>query len=87
MKQIWKYPIKPNEDGVMEIKVPLGAQPLHVGLDPQGTPCIWFLVDPINVGRPILVYCYMTGEDIPDIGDRYYVGTFNKGVLVWHIFL
>ena len=84
MITIYKYPIQPSgriEANAEVIKI------VSVGLDPLGQQCIWALVDTRGYGS-IDYQIYGTGHPInTDWHDRdNYVGTFNDGPFVWHLF-
>ena len=81
MKQIWKFPI---DVGPQEIKMPKGADVLTVQM--QGnTPCLWALVD-IEAEKELRVFNLVgTGHICRSLKDNY-IGTFQMGPLVWHLF-
>lgn len=83
MKAIHKYPISiANEQ---EIQMPLGAEILHAGLDPQNAPCIWAKVDTDNPIGLVNVHVVGTGHAIEfENGDH--VGSFIQHPFVWHVF-
>ncbi len=56
---------------------------LHVGLDPEGHPAMWFTVDPHGPPSRFLVWLLGTGG--PAVTTPY-VGSFVQGPFVWHVF-
>lgn len=84
MKTIYKYPIKITE--LQEIEMPEHANVLHVGLDPQGTPCLWAMVDAIESKELVSVFVVGTWNPMPFETLRH-VGSFVQGPFVWHVFL
>ena len=84
MKRIYKYPIQITDE--QEIQMPFGAEVIHAGLDPQGTPCLWAKVESVNSPEPVSVLVVGTGKPMPHAADRH-VGSFVQGPFVWHVFL
>lgn len=93
MKAIWKYPI--DIESEQHIRVQADFTPLHVGIDPTGTPCVWGLVDPGNPEATVSfrVLIFGTGHPItgPEEGnfddEPKYLGSFVQGPFVWHVFV
>ncbi len=83
MTTIWKYPLSITDHQVIDI--PGGCEPLHVGLDPVGVPCLWVKVDPERAPRGFHVYIVGTGNPMPDKALSH-LGSFSQGVFVWHVF-
>jgi len=84
MKTIYKYPIKITDQ--QDIIMPQGAEVIQAGLDPQGTPCVWAMVDTRNEPEPMSILVYGTGN--PMLFDPLrHVGSFVRGPYVWHVFL
>jgi hypothetical protein len=84
MKTIFKYPITITR--FQSVEMPDGAKPIHVGLSPDGTPCIWAEV---NTENPIInhsVNVVGTGHDITNLTFKRHVGTFLQGPFVWHVY-
>jgi len=84
-KVIWK--IELSEQGIQNIRLPKNYQILTLQKQ-RDIPCIWVLVDPTE---PIMVErfeIYGTGHEIHfDTGtNREYIGTFQDGSFVWHLF-
>jgi len=84
MKTIYKYPIAITEE--QEITMPQGAEVIHAGVDPQGNPCVWAMVDTRNEPEPMSILVYGTGAPMAYTPERH-VGSFNDGPFVWHVFL
>jgi hypothetical protein len=85
MKTIYKYPIKITDE--QEIIMPQGAEVIHAGLDPQGTPCVWAQVDTKAEPEPVSILVYGTGHQM-QFEPLKHVGSFiHEGCFVWHVFL
>lgn len=84
MKTILKYPLPlvPGES----VGMPAGARILDVQM--QGfRPYLWALVDEDAIGTPTARAIAVYGTGAPIDGDPgHYVGTFQDGVFVWHVF-
>jgi len=83
MATIWKYPVT-GETTVHE--VPKGAAPLHMGADPEGNLCVWFVVNPDLPKEKRAIIVVGTGHSVPDDAAKAYVGTFVSGRFVNHVF-
>jgi len=83
-KKIYKYPFNITRE--FDIIMPLGANIIHVGLDPTKATCMWAEVDPDEQRNTIREFALVgTGHDFPDnIGAH--VKTFNQDEFVWHIY-
>jgi hypothetical protein len=81
---VYKYPISFQED--RRVGMPEGAVVVAVGLDGNGEPCVWALVDPDKpVVAPMRKFgIYGTGGRVPDFWE--YRGTFFQLPFVWHVF-
>lgn len=79
---IYKYPL--TLDGFSEeIEMPLGARILT--LQTQGDiPTLWAIVDPRELMETRLFGAIGTGHPVPANGS--YVGTWQDGPYVWHLF-
>ncbi len=80
---IWKYPIEPAD--VQTLRVPAGARPLAVQTQ-NGSPQLWMLVEPAMPLTDISVRVAGTGHERDDLWASEYVGTFQTGPLVFHVF-
>ena len=74
-----------DHDDVQRITIQESAIPLHVGLDPNGTACIWFKVQTDQALIQRRVFMVGTGNPMPDL-NLIHVGSFTEGHFVWHIF-
>lgn len=84
VKTIYKYPIW-TADG-QTVMLPKEFQVIHVGLDPQGTACLWAIVEPTQETKPEELYLVGTGNPLPPQATRH-LGSFVQGSFVWHAFL
>lgn len=79
---IWKYEVKPDEFSVW---MPEGAKVLTV--QTQGkTAQMWALVNPDNRAKERKFVTFGTGHEIDNRLDLVYIGTFQAGWLVFHLF-
>jgi hypothetical protein len=84
MDAVWKFPLL--VDSPTTVKAPKGARPLSVGLDGNGTLCVWMMA---NTDRPavhVTFNVYGTGEEIKGHPGRFLGSVTTRGGLVWHIF-
>jgi hypothetical protein len=83
-KRVWKFPLPVLEGDVFTIDMPFGADILTLQMQDR-TPTLWALVDPYadSVSRQFRIAG--TGHPIAD-KIRGYVGTFQTGGLVFHLF-
>lgn len=87
-KVIWKFPI----NGVTPIEVEENATVLSSGLDPQGIPCVWIMLDPTKEKtKTIIIYLIgtgweMTADTFVNNENFRFVNTFIEGEYVWHAF-
>ena len=81
MITIWKFPLterlKIETLSVPTLEYPM---PLHVGLDPGGILCAWFMVNTEMPKKTTRLFCAGTGQPFPDKGDWEHVGSVNEGV-------
>ena len=84
MKTIWKYCVQVEDR--FEVQMPKGAEVITVQM--QGdVPCIWALVDPAQEMEPRRFRLAGTGHSLPDNINLFgYLGTFQPGALVFHLF-
>jgi hypothetical protein len=90
MRTIWKYrlPLENGGDYRFELSMPSGALLLDVQLQNE-RPTLWALVDADDVMREARRFAVVfTGAEVPsDEGtDALYVGTWQQGWLVCHLF-
>jgi hypothetical protein len=83
MKTIHKFPLDITDAQILS--VPISPEPLHVGLDPAGDPCIWMLVDTAQEKYPFTVYMVGTGQPCP-YSVKEYVGSIHQNPFIWHVF-
>lgn len=85
--KIFKYPI-PNEseEVIFSLEIPEGSDILRVGLDPQEQACIWCLVSEQLDAERRYFRVVATGEQIVSMKNKRYIGTWNEGPFVWHLF-
>lgn len=80
MKTIWKFEMRAP---VCQIDMPAGAQVVRVGR--QGAAiCLWAIVESDNAPQKRLFATVGTGRPIPHEG--HYLGTWDDGPFVWHLF-
>ena len=83
MNTIYKYPIVITDSQTLTL--PSRSVVTHVGLDPQGTPCIWAKVDTDSPPELFEIIVAGTGHPLPD--DILHLGSFvHLERLVWHVF-
>jgi len=82
-KTIWKYELI-TIFGIQEIAMPSGSVILTLQLQ-NGIPCLWVLVEPDKPIEKVIIKVLATeGSDI--ISLRKYIGTYQIGGLVFHVF-
>ena len=83
MKTIWKYELEPGK--TQSIWMPGYANILDVQL--QGSnPVLWALVDPAIPNEERRFQLVWTGEEMSNLEYSGYIGTFQAGPTVWHLF-
>jgi hypothetical protein len=66
------------------VPMPASAQILHVGLDGQGVPCLWYTTNgEENINREVVVAG--TGQEF-NPGSKKHIGSVTEGPYVWHVF-
>ena len=86
MKTIWKFPLTYRNR--FSLSMPVGAEVISAGLDPQGALCIWAIVDPDASKESREVRIIGTGGQVPSselLGN--FVGTVCADPYMWHIFM
>ena len=83
MNTIYKYPIEIVNTQTIKIKE--SAEILHVGLDPQGVPCIWAKVNTSFDDKDFKLCITGTGFLLHE-GIKQHLGTFVQHSYVWHVF-
>ena len=75
MSVIWKEPLRLDEGRDSVTIESAGA--LHVGIDPNGVPCVWFWApEEGSATQRITVVLIGTGITLPDDSVDRYLGTF-----------
>jgi hypothetical protein len=83
-RTIYKYPLSIVDMQVIyEIRL---DRVLHVGLDPQGTPCVWCEVNNVERQSQLVIYIVGTGNEVP-AGATDHIGSFVQGPFVWHVYI
>ena len=62
MKTIHKYPLPAQNGDCVSVRMPLGARPIHVGMQNNAL-CVWALVDTERQLHPHVFYIRGTGQD------------------------
>ncbi len=83
MKTVHKYPLEIADHQTLLLSG--NFEILHAGLDPNGKPCLWALVDPNNVKLDVPILMCGTGWPLPEtVGPH--IASFVSGDFVWHLF-
>jgi hypothetical protein len=85
MKTIWKFEMSQGDmpHPVCQLDMPAGAKVVRVAR--QGAAiCLWAIVESDNALQPRLFATVGTGRPIPL--DVRYLGTWDDGPFVWHLF-
>lgn len=96
MRQVfrWEIPVgdvKGSGDGTFTLKLPIGAIPLHVDVQQRAPhmPSMWILCDDeeerTTQRRFLFAGTGAQGSE-PPAAKSEYIGTFQDGGFVWHIF-
>lgn len=85
MKTIYKYPLEITDR--QTISLPTGYEIALIGLDPNGTPCLWAIVDLEHSIASETIYIVGTGLPIPPNVVNRHIGSFIQGPFGWHVFL
>jgi len=77
-KEPWKYVLKDSPTqpilGFTGVYAPVGMKPLTVG-EQANTACLWAEVDPAKPMRWYRIAVVPTGDEIPEVPHRTYLGT------------
>ena len=85
MSVIWKEPL-PLEQGRDTLTVESSGA-LHVGIDPNGVPCVWFWApEEESYVKRVTVILVGTGVPMAEESVDRYLGTFVWRTLVLHAF-
>ena len=79
---IWKYLLELTDE--QTVNMPRSAEVLHVGIDPNGSLCVWALVDPNTMPEDRVFFVHGTGFPVPS--GRRHLGSVTLGPFVWHVF-
>lgn len=82
-KTIWKFPVNDLLDN--QIGLPEGAEILDIQVQ-NDMPVMWALVNPEAPKKNLLFRVFATGEKMLSPERWKYVGTFQKGWFVGHVF-
>jgi len=83
MHTIYKYPIQITDRQIIEL--PNHSKIVHVGLDPEGNPCLWAEVDTDEYGfLELILFVVGTGRPTPPATTH--LGSFVQGSFVWHVY-
>lgn len=86
MKTIYKYEL------TEVVVLPVSAQILHYGVDPNGIGCLWAIVDTEDTNTMVKEYALIgTGWPLDEIFNQYgisyqYITTIKEGPFMWHVF-
>lgn len=85
MNVIWKYPLRGNRVGV--IQMPIGAVVRYFDVQ-NGEPTMWVEVDPNALSEPRRFDVYGTGHSLaaPAGLTPRYVGSWQVPPFVWHLY-
>lgn len=83
MKAIWKFPLAALTNS--KISMPKRARVLTVQVQADVGPVLWALVDPKAESEYRHFETVFTGDEMGE-ETRAYIGTFQVGPLVWHVF-
>lgn len=89
MKAVYKYVLSqyPVEDGnYIKVRMPYGAKFLTVQ-EQRNELCVWALVDPNEPEVTRIFEVIGTGWVFENADVTEYLGTVQKGPLVWHVFV
>lgn len=83
VKSIWKYELSVTDAQL--VSMPADASILCVQMQ-RGKPCLWVLVEE-TARREKRAFCiFGTGNHFTAGPHAEYIGTFQDGPLVWHLF-
>lgn len=88
MARIYKYPM-PEAGKPFDLKINGFCEVAHVGLDGNGTPCLWAIVTPEKPEETWTYLVLATGEEF-DTTEWCFIRSFQQssslGLLTWHLF-
>ena len=83
MKRVYKYELSPLHDTIT-ITIPFGARVLSVQMQ-RSIPVLWALVEEANTLQARTFFLRGTGHGFTG-NEGLFVGTFQSGPFVWHLF-
>ena len=83
-KAIWKYELEMN--GRQWIEMPRDAEIISIQKI-DGIVCLFAIVESDSDKVKNIVEVYNTGEVLPDLSTRLYLGTVHYGASVFHLFM
>lgn len=97
MMTVWKFPFVHDEMnrvplGQQTIEMPKNSTPVRVGLDGEGIPCVWVIVNTDKPSEYRRFTIMGTGIEMRPISDTIfrYVGAIEQelpqGWFLWHVF-
>lgn len=85
MKTIYKYDLPNVTNTKFILSLPKGAKFLCVQTQ-RDKPKMWFIINPDKPVEQVVFRVIGTGIDIEDNFNDEYLGTFQEGPFVWHLF-
>lgn len=82
---IFKTPVNFGLDGRTVVELPRGARALSLQVQ-RGVPCVWWICDPDAPRETRALVVRGTGEPFSLLSASLYVGTWQDGNYVWHLF-
>lgn len=83
MKTIYKYDLDIRNRQIIDL--PLDAEIIKIGFDPNKLLCIWAIVDSeAKTFLETVFYIFGTGHEVYE--ELKYLGTVNQDRFVWHVF-
>lgn len=83
MRTIWKYPLQIAGRNVLT--VPAGARFLCVQIQ-RGEPCVWAEVDTEMPGEEVREVLTVATGDVRPVSPWRYIGTYQSGSFVGHVY-
>jgi hypothetical protein len=82
MKTVWKYQLEVKDR--QSIAIPSDYKFLSVQTQ-DDIPCVWVLVDPASHLLTVDIITHGTGHPCPDLEGTEYIGTYQLGSFVGHV--
>lgn len=83
MRQVWKFPLAATWQDIARVEMPKGAQVVRLAVQ-ENQSTLWAIVDPEQPTETRDFKVFGTGHDLPPACG--YVGTYESGPFVWHLF-